>query len=102
MNVKIFKIRLTKEELPTDQNELNNFLDSVNIKKTAVQLVTGPPEYWSVFIFYKSAKSVANRSSDKISFPTNVDLSEEEKKKAEEEKQRAELPGGPDTESTTC
>ena len=80
MNVNIFKVRLTKEELVADQNELNNFLDSVTIKKTAVQLVAGPPEYWSVLVFYTNEKSAINRPSDKISFPADIDLSEEEKK----------------------
>lgn len=79
MNVQLFKIRLTQEELITDQNELNNFLDSVNIKKTAVQLVAGPPEFWSVLVFYTNEKS-ATKSSDKISFAADIDLSAEEKK----------------------
>jgi len=80
MKVKIFQIRLLNEFLQSDQNELNSFLDSVNIKKTAVQLVEGPPEYWSVLVFYTNEKSSADKSSDKISFPANIDLSEEEKK----------------------
>ena len=79
MNVKIFKVRLTKEELPGDQNELNNFLDSVNIKKTAVQLIVGPPEYWSVMVFFANEKPAA-KSNAKISFAADIDLSEEEKK----------------------
>jgi superfamily II DNA helicase RecQ len=79
MNVKIFKVRLTKEELPGDQDELNNFLDSVSIKKTAVQLIEGPPEYWSVMVFFANEKSVV-KSSAKISFSSDIDLSEEENK----------------------
>jgi len=80
MQVKIFQIRLLKENLQSDQNELNVFLDSVNVKKTAVQLVAGPPEYWSVLVFYTNEKQSVSKSSDKISFPADVDLSEEEKK----------------------
>jgi superfamily II DNA helicase RecQ len=79
MNVKIFKIRLTKKELIADQNELNTFLDSVNIKKTAVQLIEGPPEYWSVMVFFTNEKT-AVKSGEKISFAADIDLSEEEKK----------------------
>lgn len=79
MKVKVFQIRLQKEYLQNDQDELNNFLTSINIKKTAVQLVTEQQEYWSVLVFYDNEKP-AIKSSDKISFAADVDLSEEEKK----------------------
>lgn len=81
MKVKVFQIRLLNEFLQGDQDELNNFLNLVNVKKTATQLVSGQGDYWSVLVFYTYEKSTSKiKSSDKISFPADIDLSEEEKK----------------------
>ena len=52
MKVKVFHIRLTKENLQTDQDNLNNFLDSVTVKKTATTLINGQPNFWSILVFY--------------------------------------------------
>jgi hypothetical protein len=38
MQVKVFHIRLTKEKVQTDQENLNSFLDSVVVKKTSTEL----------------------------------------------------------------
>ncbi len=81
MQVKVFQIRLTQENLQADQDELNSFLGSVTIKKSATQLVVANPEYWSVLVYYTNEKpSPTIKSSDKISFPLNVELTNEEKK----------------------
>ncbi len=80
MQVKVFQIRPAQEHLRADQNELNSFLDSITTKKTATQYISGQIDYWSVLVFYADKKSPVAKSSDKISFPLTVDLTEEEKK----------------------
>jgi superfamily II DNA helicase RecQ len=57
MNIKVFHVRLTKEHLHNDEEAINEFLDSVEVKKTATQLITGQPNFWSVVVFYDTKKS---------------------------------------------
>ncbi|WP_309642730.1 HRDC domain-containing protein [Flavobacterium sp.] len=57
MSIKVCNIRLDKEHLQPDQNSMNAFLDSVNVKLTSSNFVTtGTTDYWSVLIFYESKK----------------------------------------------
>ncbi|MBB3185923.1 HRDC domain-containing protein [Microbacter margulisiae] len=55
MQVQIFHIRLTKEHLNSDQEAVNTFLESVSVTKTHVELISGPPNYWSLLVFYDPA-----------------------------------------------
>ena len=81
MQVKTFQIRLTKEHLHADQNELNAFLDSVTIKKSATHLINGAPDYWSVLLYYTQEKpGSVNKPSEKTPVPTQGELTEEELK----------------------
>ena len=81
MKVKILQIRLLNEFLRGDEDEINNFMKLVEVKKTSTQLVVGQPDYWSVLIFYNYKNvSVKIKSGTKISFSADIDLSEEEKK----------------------
>jgi superfamily II DNA helicase RecQ len=59
MNIKVFHIRLTKGHLHNDEEAINNFLDSVEVKKTATELITGQPNFWSVVVFYDERESKA-------------------------------------------
>lgn len=52
MKVNVFHIRLTKENLQSDQDNLNNFLDNVTVKKTATEVINGQPNFWSILVFY--------------------------------------------------
>lgn len=53
MNIKVFNIRLAKEFCQHDQDLLNQFLDSVEVKLTSTNFVTsGTKDFWSVAIFY--------------------------------------------------
>jgi superfamily II DNA helicase RecQ len=56
MKVKAFQIRLEDEYLFTDQNNLNNFLSGVVVKKIATELVSGNINFWSVLTFYDEPK----------------------------------------------
>lgn len=57
MKIKVFHIRLTKENLQGDQSCLNEFLDNVVVKKTATELITGQPNFWSILVFYDDKKT---------------------------------------------
>ncbi len=57
MNVKVFQARLDEPFIQSDQESLNQFLNSVTVKKTSTQYVPGEPDYWSVLVFYENGKS---------------------------------------------
>jgi superfamily II DNA helicase RecQ len=74
MNIKVFTIRLDKENCQNDQVKMNEFLDSVEVKLTSTNFVTtGSKDFWSAVVFYspKKEKSVAFHEED---------LSEQEKR----------------------
>jgi len=79
MNIKVFHIRLTKEHLRNDEEAINSFLDSVEVKKTATQLITGHPNFWSVVVFYDEKKSKM-RQGGKLAVSDKSELSKEELK----------------------
>lgn len=79
MRVKVFHIRLTKENLQLDQDNLNDFLDSVSIKKIESELITGQPNFWSILLFYEEKGTELQKPSDKIAVITEDQLTEEEK-----------------------
>lgn len=54
MKIKIFNIRLSKEFFHEDQQEVNKFLEMVELKKTYSHFVSSDKvDYWSAVIFYK-------------------------------------------------
>ena len=80
MKVKVFHIRLTKENLQNDQDNLNSFFDSVKVKKTATELISGQPNFWSILVFYDDPKTEKQgKVSDKISITDENELTDEEK-----------------------
>ena len=81
MKIKVFHIRLTKENLQSDQDNLNSFLDSVTVKKTATELINGQPNFWSILVFYYEQKvEKQEKTSDKISITDENELTDEEKR----------------------
>ena len=57
MNIKVFNIRLDKEHCQEDQNRMNQFLDSVEIKLTSTNFVTTTTvDFWSAVVFYEPKK----------------------------------------------
>ncbi len=57
MNIKVFNIRLEKEHCEEDQNRMNEFLDSVEIKLTSTNFVTTTTaDFWSAVVFYEPKK----------------------------------------------
>jgi len=79
MKVKSFQIRLTKENIDSDQENINNFLASVNVRKTAIELIVGQPNYWSVLIFYEDIYSDFIEPSKKFAITDYKELDAEEK-----------------------
>ena len=57
MNIKVFNIRLDKEHCQEDQNKMNEFLDSVEIKLTSTNFVTTTTvDFWSAVVFFEPKK----------------------------------------------
>ncbi|MEO5776319.1 MAG: HRDC domain-containing protein, partial [Flavobacterium sp.] len=55
MNIKVFNIRLAKEFCQMDQEIMNQFLDSVDVKLASTNFVTtGTKDFWSATVFYVS------------------------------------------------
>lgn len=62
MNVKVFNIRLNKDCFQEDQNSMNEFLNSVDVKLSSANFVTTETlGFWSVVIIYDEKKGVVNR-----------------------------------------
>lgn len=58
MNIKVFNIRLDKDNCNNDQNLMNSFLDSVEVKLTSTNFVTtGTVDFWSAVVFYDLKKN---------------------------------------------
>lgn len=66
MNIKVFNIRLNKEHCQKDQNKMNEFLDSVDIKLISTNFVTtSTVDFWSAVVFFepkKESKSAIDES----------------------------------------
>jgi superfamily II DNA helicase RecQ len=82
MKLKVFDIRLNRENLEMDQNDFNEFMDNVSVKKTCCQLVNAHENYWSILVFYDQKPDKESRTSQsvKISYPTDTILTGEEQK----------------------
>lgn len=66
--------------MQSDQDTLNNFLDSVTVKKTATKLINGQPNFQSILVFYDEPKTeIQENNSDKISITGENELINEEK-----------------------
>ncbi len=90
MQVKHFKIRIQKEYLAEDQNQLNAFLSDKNILKTSTNFITGINEYWSVLVFFETPQGVQKVTTTNVTYPSissAVALSESENKLFESLKQ---------------
>ena len=81
MKVKVFHIRLSKENSEYDQGSLNSFLESVTVKKTSAKLINGQTNFWSILVFYDEQKiEKFGKNSGKIVVKDFSELTNEEKK----------------------
>lgn len=62
MKVKILRIRLSENDLISDQKELDNFLAKHDILKVETAFVSNE-SYWSVIIYFDEIKSVIKESA---------------------------------------
>jgi superfamily II DNA helicase RecQ len=68
MNIKVFNIRLSKEFCQTDENRMNEFLDSVEVKLSSTNFVTtGTTDFWSAAVFYVPKVSKTGKMETKFS-----------------------------------
>jgi len=66
MNIKVFNIRLDKENCQEDQRRMNEFLDSVEIKLTSTNFVTTTTvDFWSAVVFFEPKKEVKSSVIEK-------------------------------------
>ncbi len=77
MNIKVFNIRLDKDNCIVDQNRMNEFLDSVEVKLTSTNFVTTTTtDYWSAVVFYepkKAAKTLEKESEIEL-FANEIEI----------------------------
>lgn len=72
MNIRVFNIRLAKEFCQSDQDNMNQFLDTVEVKLASTNFVTsGTKDYWSATVFYIPKIGITTNPKDKLS---EVDL----------------------------
>ena len=78
MKIKVFHIRLSREYLQSDQEKINEFIENVEVKKTALELISGQINFWSIVVFYENPKEEIEykSKSNKISYPTDTELTE--------------------------
>ena len=75
MQLKVFHIRLSREHIQQDQDQLNAFLETVTVKKSATHLITGNVNYWSILVFYEPGKSEGSgRSGSKFAIEAESEL----------------------------
>jgi superfamily II DNA helicase RecQ len=53
MNIKHFSIHIDNAQLEKDQTAMNNFLNTVNVKKTACEFMDGVQKSWSILVFFE-------------------------------------------------
>ena len=53
MEVRVFNIRMSNEHLITDQNRVNDFLKTVQLKKSSTQFIEGKENIWSLLVYYE-------------------------------------------------
>ena len=82
MKIKLFKIRLSDDHLQSNQDVLNEFLETVSVKKATCQLIDEGSRYWSIVVFYDQKASGEPRPgrSEKIHHPVDTILTESEQK----------------------
>lgn len=64
MQVKIFSIRLHDNLTEIDQNSLNDFLETVDFKKSSVQFVEVENPFWSVVVHFEDKNTVVKDTTN--------------------------------------
>ncbi len=65
MKIKHFSLRLQSEHLTQDETKLNQFLETVEVKQTNMQVVSnGAVSYWSVIVGYEAMPQEETKQED--------------------------------------
>jgi len=56
IQIRVFKLRLTKKYLEIDENKLNKFLKEVRVIKQYTNLIEGKIDYWTMIIQFEEIK----------------------------------------------
>lgn len=83
MKIKTFRIRLDDANLDHDEQVINCFMETITVRKSATEFVSGSNSYWSVLVFYDAEKntkqdSIMSGAKHKISFPADTPLNDKE------------------------
>jgi hypothetical protein len=62
MQVSVFSIRLDPSFLELDQHKLNEFLKTINFKKSSTQFIESDESHWSVIVYYE----IENQNKPKL------------------------------------
>lgn len=81
MKIKTFHIRLSKEHIVADEEKLNEFLKDKEVINTYAELVkTEKVNFWSILVAYSETGNMkrANEKPEKLSYPADTQLTDEE------------------------
>ncbi len=83
MKIKTFRIRIDDTNLQKDEQLINRFMESVTVKKTATEFISDKENCWSILVYYEDGinvkkDSIMSAPSEKISFPVDTPLNNEE------------------------
>lgn len=79
MNIKVFNIRLSKEFCQSDEERMNEFLDTVEVKLSSTNFVTtGTTDFWSAAVFYvpkvSKKEMIKTKFSEEDLFPNERNI----------------------------
>jgi len=84
MQIKVFKIRLSKDEQENDEKRINEFMLAHKVIKTASNFVESHPCFWSVIVYFKDnddeSQIQRNKSTEKYEITESDELDDYEKR----------------------
>lgn len=60
MKCKVFKIRLSEVHVERDVSILNDFIESIGVRRISSSIVNASVPFWSVLVFYKQGDSTSH------------------------------------------
>lgn len=66
MNVQVFSVRVDAPHLAHDQQQLNDFIASVELVQSDTHFIESDASYWSVLLHYKEKINLAAREKESL------------------------------------
>jgi ribonuclease D len=66
MNVQVFSVRVDAPHLAQDQQQLNDFIASVELVQSDTHFIESDASYWSVLLHYKEKINLAAREKESL------------------------------------